>query len=130
MAKEEKKPVPATANLEKPFPLPVNGARGEVALWIGDVPLVIAATMGGLSAVSTRLDCKSFQDLFVRLSGVEVAATVAAIELMTVKGDRLAAIDKLRMKHFSACAAAFSAALAHHFDEGDEGNVEAAEKAA
>ena len=115
---------------KKPFPLQVNGARGEVALWIGDVPLVIAATMGGLSAVSTRLECKSFQDLFVRLSGVEAAATLAGIELLTVKGDRLAAIDGLRLKHFPACAAAFSSALAHHFDDGDEGNVEAVEKAA
>lgn len=130
MAKEEKATVAATASVEKPFPLPVNGARGEVSLWIGDVPLVIAATMGGLSAVSTKLECKSFQDIFVRLSGVEVAATVAALEFLTVRGDRLAALDKLRMKHFSACAAAFSAALAHHFDEADEGNVEAAEKAA
>lgn len=128
MAKEEKKTV--TASVEKPFPLPVNGARGEVSLWVGDVPLVIAATMGGLSAVSTRLECKSFQDLFVRLSGVEAAATLAGIELLTVKGDRLAAIEGLRLKHFPACAAAFSAALAHHFDDGDEGNVEAAEKAA
>jgi hypothetical protein len=86
--------------------------------------------MMGLSSVSTRLECKSFQDLFVRLSGVEAAATLAGIELLTVKGDRLAAIEKLRLKHFSACAAAFSAALAHHFDDGDEGNVEAVEKAA
>lgn len=127
MAKEEKKTMVAE---KKPFPLPVNGARGEVPLWIGDVPLVIAATMGSLSAVSTRLECKSFQDLFVRLSGVEAAATLAGIELLTVKGDRLAAIDSLRLKHFPACAAAFSAALAHHFDDGDEGNVEAVEKAA
>lgn len=129
MAEEEKKPVSSTTPT-KPFPLQVNGARGEVALWIGDVPLVIAATMGGLSAVSTRLECKSFQDLFVRLSGVEAAATLAGIELLTIKGDRLAAIDGLRLKHFPACAAAFSAALAHHFDDGDEGNVEAVEKAA
>lgn len=126
MAKEEKKPMVEA----KPFPLAVNGARGEVPLWIGDVPLVIAATMGGLSAVSTRLECKSLNDLFQRLSSVEIAATSAAIELLAVKGDRVAAIEKLRLKHFSACSDAFLVALSHHFDDGDEGNGEAVEKAA
>lgn len=115
MAKEEK--------------LEANGARGEVLLKIADVELVIAATMGGLSAVSTRLECKSFQDLFIRLSGVEAAATVAGIELLTVRGDRIAAIQKLKLKHFAACAAAFAEALSHHFD-GEEGNVEAVDEAA
>ncbi|RVL04774.1 hypothetical protein CN152_04405 [Sinorhizobium meliloti] len=103
----------------------VNGARGEVPLTIDGVKLVIAATMSGLAAVSTRLDCKSFQDLFMRLSGVEAAAVLAGIELLTIKGDRLAAIQKLKLKHFKDCAAAFNAALAHHFDDGEEGNVEA-----
>lgn len=114
---------------EKPFPLEVNGARGEVSLWVGSVPLVIAAEMGRLAAVSTRLQCKSLNDLFSRLTGVEAAATVAGIELLTVRGDALAAIAALKLKHFPACAAAFGAALAHHFD-GDEGNVEAADEAA
>lgn len=106
----------------------VNGARGEVTLKIDEVELVLAATLGGLSAVSTRLGCKSLADLFMRLSGVEVAATVAAIDCMTIKGDKLAAINALKLKHFTACAAAFSAALSHHFD-GDEGNAEAVEAA-
>lgn len=114
---------------ENPFPLEVNGARGEVPLWIDDVPLVVAAEMGRLAAVSARLECKSFQDLFIRLSGVEAAATLAGIDLLVVRGDRLAAIEKLKLKHFSACANAFSSALSHHFD-GDEGNVEAAGRAA
>jgi len=122
MAEGEKKSV-------KPFPLEVNGARGEVALWVGDVPLVIAATMSGLAAVSTRLECKSFQELFMRLSGVEAAAVLAGIELLTIKGDRLAAIQKLKLKHFKDCAAAFNTALAHHFD-GDEGNAEAVDETA
>lgn len=125
MAKEEKKSPAAV----KPFPLEVNGARGEVALWVADVPLVIAASMSGLAAVSTRLECRSFQELFMRLSGVEAAATLAGIELLSVKGDRLEAIQALKLKHFPACAAAFSEALSHHFD-GEEGNGEAVEKAA
>lgn len=108
------------------MPHPVNGARGEVALTAGGEDLVIAATMEGLSNVSTRLDCKSLADLFMRLSGVEPAATVAAVELLTVKGNGAKAAQNLLLKDFKACAEAFSSALAHHFD-GDEGNAPAAE---
>ncbi len=126
MAKEEKTVKPAAI---KPFPLEVNGARGEAELWVGDVPLVVAASMSGLAAVSTRLECKSFQELFIRLSDVEAAATIAGIELLTVRGDRLAAIQALKLKHFPACKAAFLTVLSHHFD-GDEGNVEAVDEAA
>ncbi|SFB52269.1 hypothetical protein SAMN03159496_04629 [Rhizobium sp. NFR07] len=115
---------------EKPFPLDVNEARGEVSLWVDDVPLVLAAEMGRLSAVSTRLQCKSLNDLFLRLSDVEAAATVAGIELLTVKGKPLEAIHKLKLKHFGACRIAFMAVLAHHFDGEDEGNAEAASQAA
>lgn len=115
---------------EKLFPLEVNEARGEVSLWVDDVPLVIAAEMGRLSAVSSRLRCSSLNDLFMRLSDVEVTATVAAIELLTVKGKPLEAISKLQLKHFGACKLAFLAVLAHHFDGEDEGNAEAASEAA
>lgn len=108
------------------FPLPVNGARGEVPLWVGDVPLVVAAQMEGLSVLSTRLECKSIQDLFTRLTGTEVAATRAALASLMVKGDSAKALEKLKLKHFAAIATAFSAALAHHFED-DEGNGEAVE---
>lgn len=96
--------------------LDVNGARGEVALTVGGVDLVIAATMAGLAAISTRLECKSLADLFVRLSGVEAAATMAAVELLTVRGDKMAAVAALKLKDFKACADAFAVALSHHFD--------------
>lgn len=110
------------------FPLPVNGARGEVALWVADVPLVIAAEMEGLAALSTRLECKSIQDLFTRLTGTEVAATRAALLSLTVEGEAVKALEKLKLKHFPAVAEAFSKALSHHFED-DEGNGEAAEGA-
>lgn len=104
--------------------LEVNGARGEVALTVGGTDLVIAATMKGLAAVSTRLGCQSLQDLFMRLSGTEVAATMAAISLLSVRGDAEKAVDALTLKDFPACAEAFAKALSHHF-EGAEGNGEA-----
>ena len=129
MAKEEKT-MTEKVKAEKPFPLPVDGARGEVSLWVADVPLVLAAEMARLSALSSRLDCKSLGDLFVRLSDVELSATMAAIELLTVKGNALEALTKIKLKHFSACKVAFITLLTHHFDGEEEGNDEAAAKAA
>lgn len=105
---------------------PVNGARGEVSLKIDDVELVLAATMGGLAAVSTALGCKSLMDLWQRLNDVEVAATLAAIEFLTVKGDWPAAIKKIQLKHFAACRVAFQMMIAAHLDV--EGNVDAVEE--
>ena len=99
----------------------VNGARGEVPLRVGKIDLVIAATMDGLSTLSTDLDCKSLADLFIRLTGVEVAATKAAISHLAIKGDTAAAVAALQLKDFKACSIAFAEALAHHF-KGDEGN--------
>ncbi len=109
--------------------LPVNGARGEVALRVGGVDLVIAAEMERLAAVSTALECKSLSDLFTRLSSVEVAAVTAALPLLAIRGDAAAAVAKMKLKDFKAIAEAMSAALAHHFRV-DEGNGEAAENGA
>lgn len=107
----------------------VNSVRGEVALPIGDVDLVIAAEMERLAALSARLECRSLADLYQRLLGVEVAATMAAIELLTVKGDPKAALLILKLKHFPACKDAFADALEHHLN-GDAGKGEAAGEAA
>lgn len=105
--------------------LPVNGARGEVALRIGGVPLVIAAEMERLAAVSTALECKSLADLFTRLSSVEPAAMMVAIPLLAIRGDAGEAMKRLKLRDFKAIADAVNAALAHHFRD-DEGNGEAA----
>jgi hypothetical protein len=91
------------------------------------VDLVIAATMEGLSAVSTRLECKSMASLFDRLANVEIAAVMAGIDLLTVRGDKKAALAALKLGHFPAVAGAFAQALSHHFGD-DEGNAEAAEE--
>lgn len=122
MAKEEKKP--ASPVKAPAYKFPVNEARGEARLMIDDVELVLAGTMQGLAAVSSRLQCKSLNDLFLRLSGVEASATWVGIELLTIKGDAVEALQKLKLKHFDACAVAFAAVLSNHFD-GDEGNAEA-----
>ena len=95
----------------------INGARGEVALNVGGVSLVIAAEMGALASLSTALGCKSFHDLYVRLTDVEVAAAIAGVRHLTIRGDREAALAKLKLKHFPACAKAFQEALAHHLND-------------
>ncbi len=102
--------------------LPCNEARGEVRLFIDDEEIVIVAELGRLAAISSRLQCKSLNDLFLRLSTVEVEATMAGIEFLTVRGNAQRAISKLKLRHFSDCSVAFTAALGHHFD-GDRGNV-------
>ena len=104
--------------------LPVNGARGEVALRIGNVDLVIACEMGRLAAVSTALECKSFVDLYQRLLGAEIAATMAAIQHLAVRGDASQALQELRLTDFTACKNAFTAALMHHVGD-DTGKAEA-----
>lgn len=96
--------------------LPVNGARGEVGITIGDTEIVIAATMEGLANVSTELKCKSLLDLYERLGQVEVAATIAGIRHLTVRGNKEAALAKLKIRHFTSLAEAFNSALAHHHD--------------
>lgn len=104
----------------------VNGARGEASLNIDGTEIVIAVTMAGLAAVSTRLQSKSFSDLFMRLSNVEPAAAMAAIECLTVKGDAAAALAKFNVRHLADVAVAFEIALSSHIGA-DAGNVAAAE---
>jgi hypothetical protein len=107
---------------------PVNGARGEVALKAGGVDLVIAAEIDRLAAVSTELECKSFAELYQRLMGVEVAATIAGVRHLTVKGNGEAAAAKLKLRDFAACKVAFAEALVHHLGD-DEGKDGAADEA-
>ncbi|HWM82945.1 MAG TPA: hypothetical protein VNQ56_12865 [Pseudolabrys sp.] len=109
--------------------LPVNEARGEAPLSVGSVDLVIAAEMSRLSAVSTAIGCKSFTDLYQRLLGVEVAATLAAVQHLAVKGDGERAAKELSLSDFPACAKAFAAALSHHLKV-SEGKAEAVEEGA
>lgn len=105
---------------------PVNAARGEVSLKIDDVELVLAMTMNGLASLSTALQCKSLEDLWNRLHGVEVAATLAAIEFLTVKGDWAAAIQKVQLHHFGDCRVAIITLLADQL-KAKKGNEDAVE---
>lgn len=104
--------------------LTYNAERGEVPLTVGGVDLVIAAEMGKLAALSGRLNCQSFMELYMKLAGVELASTLAAVEVLAVKGDPAAAIKAMTIADLPACKDAFVAAFLHHTDKA--GNGEAA----
>ncbi len=107
--------------------MPVHNAeRGEVPLTIGGVEIVIAATMQGLAAVSSRCGCKSFQDLYALLYNVEVNAVLAGVEAMAVRGDVQAALKALTLRDFPAVRIAFIAALTHHVGLASGGKTPAA----
>lgn len=93
---------------------PVNSARGEVALRIGAVDIVIAAEIERLAAVSTALGCQSFREMYLRVVDVELAAALAAVRHLTVRGDASAAASQLTLADLAACQKAFTDALSHH----------------
>ena len=92
----------------------VNGSRGEVALRIGATDLVVAAEIGRLAALSTALGHPCLEELYARLIGAEVAATVAAVRHLCVRGDIEAALAGMRLSDFPAAKAAIMASLSHH----------------
>lgn len=104
-----------------------NSERGEVPLSIGGVELVIAATMQGLAQVSGKLRCQSFSELYQRLIGLEINAVIAGVESLAIKGDVGKAMAALSIKDLPACKVAFLAAIMHHAEGLNPGNVEAAE---
>lgn len=103
--------------------LAYNSERGEVPLTVGGVDLVVAAEMGRLASLSGRLQCQSFIELYSKLAGVELVATMAAVELLAVKGDTGAALKAMTLADLPACKDAFVAALLHHADK-SSGNGE------
>lgn len=105
--------------------LAYNAERGEVPLRVGGTDLVIAAEIKRLATLSTMLKCQSFFELYSKLANVEIAATVAAVEALSVRGDTSAAIAGMTIADLPACKDAFTAALLHHAGK-QEGNVDAA----
>lgn len=105
--------------------LAYNAERGEVPLKVGGTDLVIAAEIKRLATLSTALGCQSFFELYSKLANVEVAATIAAVEALTIHGDTSSAISAMTIADLPACKDAFTAALLHHASK-TEGNAEAA----
>jgi hypothetical protein len=112
------------------MPLTHNAARGEVPLTVGGVDLVIAAEMGGLAQLSAELRCDSFLELMRRISGQEVATMYAAVRILPVKGDPIAAAAAMTVSDLPAVQAAVSTALLHHSKGTSPGKGRAARKRA
>ena len=101
----------------------VNPVRGEVEVVVGDVTLVMAATMDGLARLSGALGNPTFAELAQRLVGTEMVATRSAIRLFTVRGTgsggeamtgedaAAAAVDGFLIDDLSALQAGFSSLL-------------------
>jgi hypothetical protein len=104
--------------------LAYNAERGEVPLTVGGVELVIAAEMGRLAALSTRLACQGFMELYLKLAKAEINAVVAAVELLSIKGDVGKAIKEMTLADLPACTEAFMKTFTHHADK-VSGNAEA-----
>lgn len=100
-------------------PLPVNAARGEVAVEINGVPIVVAVTMEGLARLSAELGCTSLRDLQHRLIGAELLAMFAVLRHFVVNGDGVAAAKAMKLDGALALGGAMATALLHHFSEQD-----------
>ena len=94
--------------------LPVNEGRGEVAVTVDGVELVVAAEMERLAHLSARLQCATLHDLYQRLAGAEPAAMYACLDLFVLRGDAGAAKAALSLDGLVTLSRAMVKALAHH----------------
>lgn len=107
--------------------LPCNSERGEAPLVVGGVDLVIAAEIGRLAALSTRLGSQSFMDMYSRLANAEINALIAGVELLTVRGDVAKAVSNMTLADMPNCVEAFMKVFSHHAEKAT-GNVPAAKE--
>lgn len=107
----------------------LNPIRGEATAKVGDVTLTLAMTMQGLANLSSTIKAVSLEELYQKLVGFELTATMAAIQAFTTGGKSDDAKDlkpkeavALALKGFSLsdCAslqAAFSTMMVAMFRE-------------
>ena len=109
------------------MPLAHNSERGEVPLAVGGVDLVVAAEMGRMATLSTRLQCQSFAELYLKLVQGELAAIMAGVEVLTIRGDFGKALKAMSLADVKPCREAFAQAMLFHSkDDEPSGNGEAA----
>lgn len=84
----------------------VNPLRGEAAVKIGDIEVVLSATMDDLARLSDALGNPMFPVLAQRLVGSEPSAIRAALRVFTVRGK---AADGTALKRDEAVKAALAA---------------------
>lgn len=120
--------------------LPANSARGEVAVRIGRLDVVLAATMEAISQVSSATGYPPLAELCRRMTSGEPATCRAALRAFVIAGEdesgsRLkrdraaaAAVAAFRLADAGSLAEALAATLAPLFSEtpgegeSDQGN--------
>ena len=105
--------------------LAYNSERGEVPLTVGGIDLVVVAEMGRMATLSTRLQCQSFAELYLKLVQGELAAIMAGVEVLSIKGDFGKALKAMSLADVKPCREAFAQAMLFHSKD-DPGNGEAA----
>lgn len=110
--------------------LKYNGERGEVPLTIGGVELIVATEMQGLASLSSRLGLPGFSDLYSKIAGAEINATMAAVECLAVKGDVTKALKEMTLADLPRCTEAFMKSFTHHAEKAAGNDKSGNEKAA
>jgi K+-transporting ATPase A subunit len=101
--------------------LPANEARGEIAVTVDGVDLVVAAEMERLAMLSSQIGCQSWTDMVSRISGAELSAIYAVLEICVVRGNVKAARKALTPRGAFALGGALTVAMTHWFDKDGEG---------
>ncbi|MBA5779497.1 hypothetical protein H2509_20395 [Stappia sp. F7233] len=85
---------------------PANEARGEVAVTVGGVDLILCATLGGLAGVSAATKSETFAQMFRKICGGEPNAIIAVVQSWTVEGDAVAALKAMKIPDMMKIASA------------------------
>jgi hypothetical protein len=65
-----------------------NALKGGAKAMVGDIELSLEATMDDLADLSVETKCESLSELYRRLMGTEMMATLTALRLFTASGVR------------------------------------------
>ena len=99
-----------------------NKARGEVALEVAGLQLILCAEMARLEALEQGTGGMGLQDLVAALSAHRVSVLKAAVVALTIEGDAEAVFERMvGVTDLPAIQQAVMTALAPDLD--DEGNV-------
>ena len=102
-----------------------NPERGEVAVTVGGVDLILCAEMQAIARLSKAMDARSLSDFYQRLLGGEPFAMRAVLATLVVDGDADAAIEGFGLDDIDPLRQATERAILAHIGE-PPGKAEAA----
>ncbi len=100
-----------------------NKAKGEIAVTIGGVDLVLAVTPDGLARFDATMAAGTFHEIYRLLSGGGPVAVREALKCFVVDGDGENAWNNLKPHEFMVFGNAMLEALTAHMPKDDPGNV-------